>query len=75
MSREEQLELMRSLTDRLQKTFKKNLERGIIPEEWGGHELRWLLRDMTQNLVMDEPEKSNRYKNYLNHVVVTHADE
>lgn len=72
MTREEQIKFMENATERMLEDFKKNMEKGNIPENWDGIELRWLLRDMGDSFVWNDMKnkRSRRFKDYENHVLV-----
>lgn len=72
MTREEQLKFMKNAMDTMMEDFEKSLNKGKIPEDWDGVELRWLLRDMGDSFVWNDMKgkRSRRFKDYENHVLV-----
>ena len=71
MNNQEKLEFIDSLIIRVKTELVKDIYK--VPEEWDGIELRWLIRERFQKIVlggqMDRRER--RYKDYHNHVLIS----
>lgn len=68
MTYEEKCTFVADLMDGLKDNVLQQLER--VPEDWDGHELRWLIQDTVQNQGAWGSCPKHRYKNYRNEVVV-----
>lgn len=72
MTREEQLRFMKNAMDTMMEDFENNLNKGKIPEDWDGVELRWYIRDKASEFVWFDMrgKKSKSYKDYENTMLV-----
>ena len=73
MNKRDQKRFVRELMQTVRQSVFDNIDRGKIPEEWDGHELRQFLRDkFSQSGSSIMQDKGNqRRRNYDNHVLTT----
>lgn len=70
MNKEQKIEFINIAMDRLRESLLSKVDK--MPEDWNGHELRWLIRDEANKYVwknMDD-KRSKRYKDYENTCIV-----
>lgn len=61
MTRDEQKVFITSLMDSVKRSMFQGIDRGIVPEEWDGHELRqWLADKFEQSASMSTVMKNRR---------------
>lgn len=70
MKKSEQKQFIRSLTKSIVGDIEKKISAGKIPENWDGHELRYLLSEKFESEAWTLNKKHRRYKDYKNTVLI-----
>lgn len=68
MNRQEKIEFIEGITNLLQETMIKNVDK--MPEEWDGTELRQYLVDCANDNFNWKPMMGNRKRDYKNTLVI-----
>lgn len=72
MTKEKQVKFVNAVIDAVKKDIVEKIEKGEVPEDWDGIELRWYIRDKFSEVVWGEWKntKTKRYRDYKNAVLV-----
>lgn len=70
MIKEEQLRIAKDLTEGITRTILTKIEKGNLPEEWDGNEIRQWIVDTFKDHAVIRPMTGKRMKDYRNEVIV-----
>jgi len=70
MTKDEQKQFVKDLTENVAKSITRKIEAGKIPENWDGIELRWLLKETFAYESYDGDSYKSRKREFRNTVLV-----